>query len=323
MPDSHTRADLPKAVLYSWPVSVWCSVPRLALVEKGYGSEEIIIKAVDISKGDQFSTAFLRLNPHGTVPTLVVPLERSLGPDEESQFRALRDSVTITDFIDSSRSPLSKTNTTSSAPAPSLSPATIEGSNISKAIISLLHDSKGADPNFLKRSARTPAELQAGKAVNTALFANRQEAIEASLSEQPEGVTSKLRTFLEGRSESNKVSLDIWSKGAESVHAKEFMESSKTLWEVTLPDTFKKLDELIIGPFCLGDQLSVADLHLAAWLARAVSVCGGTAKAEDVEKVEEKIGLQEFKIGQKVKMFWAAMIVRPSFKAVYPGGVLH
>ncbi|KZT57096.1 hypothetical protein CALCODRAFT_483453 [Calocera cornea HHB12733] len=318
-----TTHEVPKAILYSWKGSVWCSVPRLALVEKGYGDDEIVIKSVNITEGDQFTPAFLRLNPHGTVPTLVVPLERSLGPDEESQFRALRDSVAITDFIDQSRSPLSKTHTTSSAPAPSLSPATMEGSNTSKAIISLLHDPKGADPNFLKRSARVPAEITQGAKVIVPLFEARQRVLDASLAEQPEGMSSKLRTFLEGKSAQNKIMLDIWSRGAASPAAAEFMESSKTLWELALPDTLKKLNELIVGPFCLGDQLSVADLHVAAWLARVVSVCGGSAKPEDLAKVEEKIGLPGFKIGEKIKTYWAAMIVRPSFKTVYPGGVLH
>ncbi|KZO96279.1 hypothetical protein CALVIDRAFT_537454 [Calocera viscosa TUFC12733] len=315
--------DVPKAVLYSWPGSIWCSVPRLALVEKGYGDDEIVIKSVNITQGDQFTPAFLRLNAHGTVPTLVVPLERSLGPDEESQFRALRDSVAIADFIDQSRSPLSKTHTTSSAPAPSLSPATMEGANISKAIVSLLHDEKGADPNFLKRSARVPAEITEGAKVNVPLFEARQRVIDASLAEQPEGVSSKLRTFLESKSAANMINLDIWSRGSASPHAAEFMQSSKTLWELSLPDTLKKLDGLIVGPFCLGDQLSVADLHLAAWLARVVSVCGGSATPEDLAKVEEKIGKPGFKLGEKVKGFWAVMIVRPSFKTVYPGGVLH
>lgn len=35
---------------FSWPTSVWSTVPRLCLLEKGYSDEEYSVKNVDISE---------------------------------------------------------------------------------------------------------------------------------------------------------------------------------------------------------------------------------------------------------------------------------
>lgn len=42
--------QVPKAILYSWKTSVWSTVARLCLQEKGYSEDEYVTKEVDISK---------------------------------------------------------------------------------------------------------------------------------------------------------------------------------------------------------------------------------------------------------------------------------
>ena len=39
-----------EALTFRWPTSVWSTVPRLCLIEKGYSDEEYSIKNVDISE---------------------------------------------------------------------------------------------------------------------------------------------------------------------------------------------------------------------------------------------------------------------------------
>jgi len=82
---------------------------------------------------------------NGTVPTLVVPMLETTGPESDSRYRSLRDTIvclpqnelgrhdkyadmfqTICDFLDSARGSHTQ-NTTSERPAPALAPATIEG----------------------------------------------------------------------------------------------------------------------------------------------------------------------------------------------------
>jgi len=91
----------------------------------------------------------------------------------------------------------------------------------------------------------------------------------------------------------------------------------------------------------LGDQFSIADLHLASWLARLVKLAGG--KTEDdgntaVTKLENHIG-NKFLLPRdfqamdaqstgsqpayqsKLGAFWDAVKERPSWKKVYGKGL--
>lgn len=75
---------------------------------------------------------------NGTIPTLVVPMLETTGPEVDSRYRSLRDTIvrfhgdslahfqSICEFLDSARNSHT-TNTTSNRPAPTLAPATIEG----------------------------------------------------------------------------------------------------------------------------------------------------------------------------------------------------
>lgn len=96
----------------------------------------------------------------------------------------------------------------------------------------------------------------------------------------------------------------------------------------------------------LGDQISIADLHLAAWLARIVVLSGGRISDEGdvaITMVESHIGPGfQFErnyaalpaIGatsrqnvthptyqSKLAVFWDAMRERSSFKKVYSNGL--
>ena len=78
----------------------------------------------------------------------------------------------------------------------------------------------------------------------------------------------------------------------------------------------------------VGEQLSLADIHLAAWLARVASICdgnisdSGAAIAEKVEK-HMRSGYTLPKNGDqsKIAVFWDAIKERPSFKKVYASGL--
>lgn len=99
----------------------------------------------------------------------------------------------------------------------------------------------------------------------------------------------------------------------------------------------------------IGDQLSIADLHLAAWLARIASLSGATASDNGnvaVAKIEAHIESgftlpKEFSVAEarrragipangaesterqsKLAAFWDIMKERPSWKKVY-GTELH
>ena len=97
-----------------------------------------------------------------------------------------------------------------------------------------------------------------------------------------------------------------------------------------------------------GDQLSIADLHLAAWISRIAFLCGATASengASVVGKIEMHVGggftlPKEFSVVEarrraghpaanvespehqsKLAAFWDTMRERPSWKKVYGEGL--
>lgn len=138
--------------------SVWGSVPRLCLVEKGYDEEDYETRTVDLIEAENFAPSYLRINARGTVPSLVVPLAETTGQEVDTKFRALNDSIEIAEFLgtcpavtfavaanvltsvlspDASRSQsiLDSKGDGKGKPAPVLSPATIEGKATSDELI--------------------------------------------------------------------------------------------------------------------------------------------------------------------------------------------
>ncbi|KAG8994712.1 hypothetical protein FRB94_009690 [Tulasnella sp. JGI-2019a] len=149
---------LPKAALYANHIEIWSSAVALTLEEKGYSNDEVDRREVSLMSGENFNPAYLKINPSGEVPTLVVPLDRYIAADIETKYRPLHDVSKILEFLDKSRTAFSKSHTTSHTPAPTLAPATIDALAKSNVIIKLVH-SEALDPEFLYLSARTPEEL--------------------------------------------------------------------------------------------------------------------------------------------------------------------
>ncbi|KAJ7627471.1 hypothetical protein FB45DRAFT_1060142, partial [Roridomyces roridus] len=59
--------------LYTFGYSVWSAAAEIARWDLGYPEDEISLEIVDLFKGENFDPAFLKLNPNGTLPTLVAP----------------------------------------------------------------------------------------------------------------------------------------------------------------------------------------------------------------------------------------------------------
>jgi glutathione S-transferase len=82
----------------------------------------------------------------------------------------------------------------------------------------------------------------------------------------------------------------------------------------------------MVGPYMLGDQLSLADLHVGVWLARIVHLAAGEKGADSTNwpdllpKLSGPIG-EDFKVGPKVTSFWTEIIARDAFKKVYADGL--
>ncbi|KAI0032760.1 hypothetical protein K488DRAFT_78322 [Vararia minispora EC-137] len=295
-----TQLSIPKAVLYVDSDHAW-SIAE----EKGYGSDEISVKFVDLSKGESYAPTFLRLNPLGTLPTLIVPFENTLAPDTEARYKAVTDVETIITTLDRSRSATSRTRTTSSAPSPSLSPATIELSSLARTIIQLLHSGPASPELLFFMNARNDAELKGVAATVRPFLEGRKEALDGFLSQNATNevrASQKTRKFWEDKKEAAERLLAVFVTADKSeaeldetdkkVRA-EYYENSKAAWEVGLGLVLTKLSAEMRGPFALGDQFSIADVHLSGWLRYVVKLAGGSggdSGADAIGKLEGHVG---------------------------------
>ncbi|KAH7925182.1 hypothetical protein BV22DRAFT_1195345 [Leucogyrophana mollusca] len=341
---------IPKAVLYHSPDSVWSATALLALHEKGYGDDEVGLRIVDLTKGEEYAPSFLRLNPKATVPTLIVPLKGSLVPDIESRYKAITDIKSLVEFLDKSRSATSRTHTTSAAPAPSLSPATIAFATTSAKIIDEIHSSDVSPETLQHLNARDPASLQIlAKSLAPTLKA-RQEALTGYLSDS-EGedaqISEKTRTFWKDKKTATETLLAVFTSAESSGDVDEYFAQAKKTWEAIMPRLLLQVNKDIIGPYVLGDQVSVADLHLSAWLTHVVKLSGGSITDNGdivIKKLERHIGngfivpedflsivvpaqnetAEKPALRSRLAAFWDAMKERSSWQKVYGNlQVLH
>jgi len=226
-----------------------------------------------------------------SLPTLIVPLEKTLSPDIESRFKAITDPKKILEFLDKSRSARSHTHTTSAAPGPSLSPATIALSSISTTLIDLLH-TPAADPEVI--STTNPTLLSSSSPPPEEFIASYRDIVttlKGYLAAAEEGklhVSEKVKAFWRTKLASHEELLQVLEPIGNEELKKQYLERANQVWQVGLKEVLEKVNKELVGPYALGDQLSLADIHLAVWLARIAHLSGALPN-EDGNSVIEKI----------------------------------
>lgn len=334
--------DVPKATLYTFDGSIWASAPRLALVEKGYASSDIDLKIVDLVKAENFDPSYLRINSKGTVPTLVVPLLETTSAEVDTKFRAINDTKAILEFLDKSRSQntlaASSTSSAEDAPAPILAPATIEGKAVSDEIIKLVHD-QTVDPNFLILGIRNQAELDKAKHGLPGIFvSNRHNALvehltalqnsggsttafDGSANPKSSAVHENLKKWYTDKIESQALLTNVYLHN-DAASIQQLVQLTNETWK-NVADAFATLEAKVQGPLALGDQVSLADLHLIPWLARIAATASGLVpnQADPLASLDAVLHGYGGKVGDKVRGLWTAFSERPSFKAVYADGL--
>ncbi|BGO91235.1 hypothetical protein NBRC10512_001298 [Rhodotorula toruloides] len=305
--------NVPKAVLYWFGGSVWASVPRLTAAEKGFTENELETRIVDLAKGENFAPAFLRINPKGTVPALVVPYAHTVEEGITTKFKALNSTIEICDFLD--RSTVRSVHHS----APVLSPATVQRSAVSKEIIENVHRDD-VNPNTLLLLWRSEDERQAklGGMVG-GFLKGRQEALERYAKEVGSS-DAKLKEFYEGKIKENGGLLALLEGKGDS---SDIQKKAQELW-TNVGRVFDFLENRFepAAPYLIGDQISLADLHAGAWLARVLA-CAGATSLNDVDSNLSTLesNLNGVKVGPKTAAWAKALFERDSFKQVYGEGL--
>ena len=165
---------------------------------------------------------------------------------------------------------MSKTHTTSSAPAPgectdnrllkksntsplylALAPATVDHLSVSNTIIDLVH-STSADPNFLLLSATSSKELsEKANGFQGTYLSQRQAALDIHL--RPRGIdeaplSSRYKAVLEAKNTRNSSFLEVYNQASSSPPppgVTSFFERSKKAWQFDLKEVLDSVEKTL------------------------------------------------------------------------------
>ena len=290
--------------------------------------------------GDNFHPSYLGINPTGTVPVLLVPNADSIKPDRAPEYTRITDTKNIVHFLSKKKKTIP-----SLIPLPHL----VKKSN---ELIDKLYSGE-LDTNFLMLSATNPSELDINSSRSESYLISRQTAFDRYRHQCPldrkQWFENKSQINLDilnvyryrfqvndyynnSKSSSSNTTdvnylnndINILDQQSQTVlpflsddyilsRRKDFFLASISAWH-HLKSFIKSLDSLIEGPWILGNDLSMVDLHLIAFLVRVISDLNGTIDDNGILKLTNVLNIP---LNPKLDIFWKNWIIRSSFKFVY------
>jgi hypothetical protein len=170
---------------------------------------------------------------------------------------------------------VSRTHTTSSAPAPTLTPATIAISTTCETIIGDLHSEEGNPNNLLYLNARDETSLRILAKETIPSLSGKQKALAQHISNAENKkihVSQKVIKFWSEKKAAAELWLEVLENANQSdteldadARAKrsEFFSVAQEAWEVALSNTLTKLSREIIGPYALG-MWCIGNVHICS-----------------------------------------------------------
>jgi hypothetical protein len=236
-----------------------------------------------------------------------------------------------------------------------LSPATVAFANASNKIIDSIQADEVSPDHLLHLNARDRASLQElGKSL-VPILESRRAAIVRYLTDcehETMRMSEKTKAFWREKQAEEETALSVFS--ANDIDG--YLSRARNMWEITIPSVLTRVSEELIGPYALGswrscfyrfmitqrqnlgDQVSIADIHLSAWLSHLVKLAGGSPSDDGdiaIKRVEKHIGnefvfpkdflssafspfTEEKAVARsKLAAFWDAMKSRYSWNKVY------
>ncbi|KAG8916132.1 hypothetical protein FRC01_003358 [Tulasnella sp. 417] len=280
-----------RKTLYVYNKASWPSAPWLAVYALGY--EDVIdVEDVDLAAGANFDPEFLKINPKGTVPALVLPGEE-----------------TLFGTVDTLRYLIAN------APQPAGKPSGTD-------FIKRVHD-ESIDAHTALFSARDEAELDIKrKGICGTFLSERQKALQRYRSLDTAGKYKELYDYrYEHEATQRAVYFTFGSDPAIDSVKQAYFSASEKIWRAIrsfiLDDVPRYLPE---GPgFIGGERPGEDDFHFIVWLARIVLLTGGAPDADGVLTLKKELGGEE--VPGKVVSFWRAWCEMQAWKVVYGGGL--
>jgi len=132
-------------------------------------------------------------------------------------------------------------------------------------------------------------------------------------------ISEKVKTFWRAKLASHEELLRVLEPIGNEELKKQYLEKANQVWQVGLKEVLEKVNTELVGPYALGDQLSLADIHLAVWLAR-IAHLSGALPSDDGNSVIGKIeGLVGTKFTKDISIVEARRRAGLGSPASFPG----
>ncbi|KAI9487196.1 MAG: hypothetical protein EXX96DRAFT_552183 [Benjaminiella poitrasii] len=228
----------PQLTLYTFKLSLWAGAPRLAINELDIPNVKMV--EVDLSKAENFSPSYLKINPNHTVPALEI--------DKEGKKEYLDDTKSVIEYLDR------LTGNTLSLP---------EKKSEIDSFLEEMHD-KADVGNPLFFTSGNAEELEAKKKDIIPFLEGRIKGWESYLKE-----TSEHADLYTNNINETKALLANYTGG----NAEQMFALNKHLWEVgsKFLDTAESILTKNGGDYLFGTY-SVADIHFTPYLFRNLLV---------------------------------------------------
>ncbi|TYJ55926.1 hypothetical protein B9479_003310 [Cryptococcus floricola] len=273
--------------LYEFSGSVWSNAPKIAIEEGGFKKgQDYDYITINLAEGANFDPSYLKINPAGTIPTLIV------GKD------------TFTDSI----SAVAEINKL----APNKPKGKVSGG------AGLIEEIHGAaiDPNATLLLATDDKDREVkSNGLPKAFLAGRQKALNQFSQSPP----AEFKDFLNKKREDNLQLLDFYTGAPDEQTRKAHYAQGQQLWSSVgaalqgfVADALTKNHQ---GPYVGGSEPSEADFHLITWLARTITNAGvepGTNVDDAIKQLQAKTGASSF--DDSIKLYWETWSARDSFK---------
>ena len=276
--------------LYTSPASQWAMVPHLGLIEKAYLPHEYSLEEVDLMGAGNFHIDYLKANNAGTIPALTA----------SDLKEPLMESTDILEYIDRAHN----------NSGPTLAAKNAETKAVMTKLINLVH-SPDLNTNLILLQARDAQELDLVKGNFGTFIATRQRVLEKNHADYPD------HPFYGPKSTENGGlhKLYITPIGAEH---ESFFEQTHEAYK-KFAKAFDELEDAVVLPYAVGEDVTYADLNMVPWLAHALTWAGAKG-FDDWGSLEDKIGksVAGWKVGEKMRAWWKNVQGRKSFKEVFP-----
>ncbi|KAK6910271.1 hypothetical protein L486_00066 [Kwoniella mangroviensis CBS 10435] len=276
-----------KITLYEFVGSCWANAPKIALSETGFKKDkDVEWVSINLAEGKNFEPDYLKINPAGTVPTLIT----SKGEKFQDSISAVRQIIKL-------------------APHPPKVDA-----HTSTSIIEEIHAS-AHDPNAtLLFAINDEDRKEKSNGLPKGFLQGRQKALD-KLAENP---PDEFKDFLLKKKKDNQQLLDFYITEPDESTKQAHYSQGQNLWKSVgiavrgvVTQALKKND----GPFAGGEEPSEVDYHLITWLARTITNTGvepDSPASVAIPKLQEYTGGHN--IDPVVRQYWDAWLARPSFK---------